>query len=585
MIDTLTFLNETQFWPIIIGTGVLGCFFIWKEWHHFATTRFWIKMILISVALLALSMIALQPALMVKKKTKSAILLTKDFKTERLDSLKIAHKKIKRLTYEPNVSIFESDTAIDSVFVLGQGIESHDLWQLKTKTVFYLGDALPSGIIKYTYNNKSREGEELLFKGMYNRPIKEHRLILEEPGGMRLDSLKLDDLERQAFQLTAPLKASGKYIYKLIEEDTEGQLISQNPIPVEVKKREVLKIVLINEFPTFESKYLKNYLAEKGHEVVVRSQLTKERFKYEYFNTKKRNIGRFTKSNLKAYDILIIDANALKNIGESSRKALENAVSEDGLGVLIQASTSFSRYTGGLVRFDFIQDGKTNAALQNASKTKIGKHPYSFKPQFTLGTLLQDNTNNVLAAYKRKGIGRVGITVLTTTYELILKGQTKQYQELWSRIIEDLSKRKNTQISWETTTNLATKDYPFLFKLRTLKEEIPDVKIDENYRVALRNSIDLPKVWKGITYSIDSGWHTLKVEQDSSDTFNYYVQDTLSWKTKIAYDKIEENKRLYNNANPKNESVYSLEPINLLWFFSLFLISIGLLWLLPKLLD
>ena len=463
MIETLTFLNETQFWLIAVGIIVSGCFFIWKEWHHFATPRFWLKISIIIIALLALMMMALQPALMVNKKTKSAIILTQDYKAERLDSLKIVHKKVKLLKYEPSTSIFETNAAIDSVFVLGQGIEPYDLWQLKDKIVVYLGGYFPSGVIKYNYKFKNREGEELVFKGVYKQPKKGHHLILQGPDKMRLDSLKLKALDQHFFQLTTPLKAAGKYVYKLREEDPKGQLIALNPIPVEVIKRDILKIVLINEFPSFESKYLKNYLAEKGHEVFVRSKITKARFKYEYFNTNKRRIGGFTTSNLKEYDLVIIDANALKNLDKASSKALKKAISDAGLGVLIQANSSFFRSSNRLVRFDFKQDKKTNTNLINASKIKIEKQPYRFKNQFALETLLQNGVNNILAAYKRLGNGRVGTTVLANTYELVLKGQKEQYEQLWARIIEGLSKRENPIIEWVSTTNLATKNFPFPF--------------------------------------------------------------------------------------------------------------------------
>ena len=583
MIETLTFLNEAQFWLIVAGISVTGCVFIWKEWQHFGTSRFWLKISLIIIALLALMLMALQPALMVNKKSKNLIIVTQNYKANQLDSLKIRHKKVKPLKYVPNSSIFEANAAIDSVFILGQGIEPYDLWQLKDKTVVYLGNYLPSGIIKYHYKSKNREGEALEFKGVYEQPKNGRHLILQGPGKRRLDSVKLKTLDKQSFQLATPLKAAGKYVYKLIEEDSNGQLIALNPIPVEVIKRDVLKIMLINEFPSFESKYLKNYLAEKGHEVLVRSKITKARYKYEYFNTKKRSIGGFTTSNLKDYDLIIIDANALKNLDKASNKALENAVSDVGLGVLIQANPSFFRTSNRLARFDFKQDNKTSTALKNASKIRIEKQPYRFNNEFTLETLLQSDANHILAAYKQLGNGRVGTTVLGNTYALVLKGQTEQYAKLWTRIIEGLSKRVNPKINWVSTINLATVDIPFPFKLRTLTAKIPEVKTDQNYRIALKNTIDLPKVWQGVTYPLTSGWHTLKEKQDSSLVFNYYVQDTLAWRAKAVYDKIVENKRFYNNANPKKTPLYSLKTINPLWFFSLFLISMGLLWLLPKL--
>ena len=64
-------------------------------------------------------------------------------------------------------------------------------------------------------------------------------------------------------------------------------------------------------------KYLKNYLAESGHKVLAQSRLTKDRYKYEYFNmSNKSNVG-FTQEQLKPYDLLIIDGQSLNLLSSS----------------------------------------------------------------------------------------------------------------------------------------------------------------------------------------------------------------------------------------------------------------------------
>lgn len=94
--------------------------------------------------------------------------------------------------------------------------------------------------------------------------------------------------------------------------------------------------MILNGFPTFESKYLKNYLAETGHRVVVKNQLTAARYKYEYFNITSKPVIDITKEKLTLFDLLIIDSKSLKNLSNRERTTLKNVVKESGMGILIQ---------------------------------------------------------------------------------------------------------------------------------------------------------------------------------------------------------------------------------------------------------
>src|SRR5690606_2672042 len=172
-------------------------------------------------------------------------------------------------------------------------------------------------------------------------PRSGHRLVLQGPGGVGLDSIDLVNDGEPPFQLAAELKAPGDSVYYLTEKNGEGEIFSRDPFPVQVEMKANLRILVLNNFPTFETKYLKNFLAEAGHEVVVRSQITTGRFKYEYFNANRTVIGNLSREALEAYDLLIIDAASLRSLGSSYSGALLNVVGTDGLGVFIQPDEAF----------------------------------------------------------------------------------------------------------------------------------------------------------------------------------------------------------------------------------------------------
>ncbi|WP_010232425.1 hypothetical protein, partial [Gillisia marina] len=270
MIDKFTFLNDSSSWPIFLGAAVLTIVFVWKEWHQFSSTRFYLKILVILLAICSLAMIALKPAFFNSETSGNVILLTENYRPFSLDSLKKEHKKIKILDYEEDTPFIEELEAVGTVFILGHGIKSYDSWQLEGKATIYIQREELKGITKFKYQPEHTIGDKAIFKGLYSRPTEGNRLILQGPGGQTLDSVILGIGENQDFKLTADLKSAGNFVFSLVEKDSLGTILSSNPIPLKITKKEALKILIINGFPTFETKYLKNFLAEMDHKVTVK---------------------------------------------------------------------------------------------------------------------------------------------------------------------------------------------------------------------------------------------------------------------------------------------------------------------------
>ncbi|EZH72247.1 hypothetical protein ATO12_25265 [Aquimarina atlantica] len=586
MIDQVTFLNENWIWQIGIGGIILWFVFIWKEWPQVGKPRFWIKIAIALLAIISLAIIALKPATSTANTTTAKmVLLTEGYDKEQLDSLTRIHKKLKSYKYQANHPIFEGAGTLDSVFVLGYGVKPYDLWQLDNYNVNYLGRRTPSGIIRFTYDYKNTVGKQQVFRGLYANPQKGNRLILEGPGGAGLDSVSLRYAEQQKFEFTTNLNVTGDYLFSLIEKDSLGKILSTDPIPLIVEHSTPLKIVVVNGFPTFETKYLKNYLAEMGHQVLVRSQITKGRYKFEYFNMERMPMGAFSKKNLESFDLVIIDANSLRNLGRASRTALESSVKENGLGIFIQPDSNFFRTSKGFGAFNFTSEKNTETRLDDETKLKLSKHAFVFKDEFLLQHIHTKPNTKIISGYKYIGKGRVGTTVLENTYELVLDGHTTAYQQIWSKLITNLSRKETPQIEWGTTSIIAYKDHPFNFEVRTSIPK-PIVKTSKEYSISMRSDIDIVNLWKGITYPRDFGWNTQFVEQDTTKVFKYFVADTSSWKSLMLYKTIEENKRRYKKSS-KNKILqnHTIRPIPLLGFYILFLLCTGYLWLEPKLLK
>ncbi|MFD2561272.1 hypothetical protein [Aquimarina rubra] len=583
MIEDVTFLHSNWIAYIAIGAIVLWLVFVWKEWSHFGKTKFWINITVALFAIMSIAVIALKPAVPILGKNTKVAVLTNGYDTKQLDSLKKVHKRIQTFPYKANQPIFKNIHTSDTVFVLGEGVAPFDFWQLEDHKVHYINSDSPSGVVRFQYDHSRVVGEQLQFEGLYNNPTKGNRLILEGPGGNGLDSISLESGKKQSFQLATHLKSVGTYTFSLVETDSLGKLLSKDPIPIKVLDRKGLKILIVNGFPTFETKYLKNYLAEMGHEVLVKSRITRGKYKFEYFNTDRIPIGAFSEKSLQPFDLVILDATTAKNVGQRSRTALENAIREKGLGLFIQPDDDFFRFRKDEVAFDFDREKSTETSLIDSPKNTIGKYPFIFKDQFQLQAIHKNNTENIVSAYKHLGKGKVSTTVLESTYELLLNGKTTDYQQLWSEIISSIGKKESAEVSWDEHSILGIKDQSYSFTLRTAIPE-PEVITEEGYRIAMRSDIDISNLWTGITYPKKLGWNRLSIAQDTAAVLDYFVTDTTTWKSKSRYDNILRNRRQFDRQTEKvTKQISPAAPINPIGFYIFFLLCIGYLWLAPKL--
>lgn len=136
-------------------------------------------------------------------------------------------------------------------------------------------------------------------------------------------------------------------------------------------------------------------------------------------------------------------------------------------------------------------------------------------------------------------------------------------------------------VYWNNQTSISFKNEPVEFTLRTNIEN-PIVKKDD-YHIPIINNIDNYNLWKGKTYPKKNGWHNLNVKQDSTTLFHFYVNDTAHWKSLRSYNTIISNQRQFMNSNLAIESFKSKKVMNLFWLYIVFIVSVGYLWLEPKL--
>ncbi|WP_318345581.1 hypothetical protein [Flagellimonas baculiformis] len=582
MIDGTIFLNWKFFWPFFVGSLLLWGVFIWKEWPQRKERRFWIKLVVSYIGIVSLLAMALRPAHQKEALLGKGILLTEGHRPEQLDSLKAIFKRIKTESYVPGKNLALLETT-DSLFVLGHGVQPFDMWQLRDKSVSFLSGKAPEGLVDIHYKNELLLGDELLVRTRYNHPKAGHWLILNDQGGNGLDSISLEDGVEQFLELVTNPKASGQFIYSLVEKDAEGLFVGNESLPVTVMSREYLNILMVNHFPTFETKYLKNFLTENGHSVLARTQLTKDRFKFEYFNRGASPIYQFTQKALEGFDLVIMDTDSYLGLGSSSKAALEETIREQGTGLFIQPNATFFKLSQRQSPFQFQVDGKTDITF-GETKQNLKKYPYAFQDRFPLQRIILDSVE--IAAFIPMEKGKMATSILQDTYHLLLDGNQDAYAKLWTQLLNELARQQEVETEWQALTDIPRKDQPFDFKLRTTMES-PQVETGQGTGIPLLQDFSVSTLWNGTRYPRNVGWNHLGLSVDSLSRFSYFVFDTNERKAVAQQNVLEANIRQFGQHEGfgKVKSLTSKDyvPISPLWFFVPFVLCMGWLWLEPKL--
>lgn len=582
MSDSWGILNGTLLWPATLAALLLFVLFAFKEWQARRGNGFYLRLVLGACAIAALLGLALKPAVMQELQQRKAILLTPGFDQVAVDSLKRANPGIRILEYLPGRHL-DLDPALSEVLILGHGLASYDLWQAEGRNAAFLPAAPPAGITRLHHTRDVALGSGISIEGVYSKPVRGHRLLLRDPGGNPRDSAVMPQGLQWPFRLQAVPKAPGNLTYLLEEQDSSGQVIRTDPVPVRVQPPAPMRVLILNTFPTFETRYLKNLLAEKGNEVVVRSQLTRGAYKFEYFNRSKQPIYQLNAENLGEFDLLITDVPSYRSLGTASRTALRKSMEDSGLGLLVQVDERYFNLPEKEAFFSFRQDGQTTWDAGYGKGLVLEKFPYAFSMEFPTEPIMLPN-GKMVGAYRPMGKGRVATTLLKDTYQWVLQGKDEAYRELWAALLSQAAASLERPVTWEGKTLLPRPDEPFDFIMRG-ELTGKDTKNEIGLRLPLIQDLLIPTLWKGTDYPEGPGWNHLRLPSDSLSVFPYYVYEPGDWKALGIRETREANQRHFQGSMGTETAVEGLLPVSPVWFYALFLASMGWLWLEPRLRD
>ncbi len=581
MIDSRVSIHPIfPMWAIIIAGIFLLAFLIWKEVNRKSKFLRW-RILASIILLLSIAGLVLQPSLQRDVSSHGVVLLTPHYKMEIADSL---HKTNDQLTYlrtsdamsytmAEEISTLSELAELDIRFVLGEGLPYYALEE--GNGFQYFKAEQPTGIIQLVSPPVFKVNQVNQINGVFDAKNKS-KIKLIGPGGAE-DSVEYSTNGLHNFTLSFKPPQSGLFVYTIDVQDG-NELVSQK-LPIEVVPFTKLNILFIQNYPTAEVKYLKNFLIEQGHGLVTRLQVSKNRYRYEYANHDQLRIDRLAPDLLNSFDLLVADNETLGSFNSATKKILEESV-QNGLGVIQLFNSINKSNTNEFLSIPLKDFPKDTVQLQ------LGNAAYTFSVLPVVlnskNTSTLKTKDRVLSGYLDKGAGKLGFQFLQETYRLILQGKQIEYALIWSPLIEGASRFKNqpSKIQLKNAFPIYPDEPIHLNVIATNA----DVRLKSNaVPLPLREDIVIDNFFHGNTWAGKQGWHQFTIEGDSISK-NYYVSNPHEWQSlrRAQQQKANELVSKTDVAKTLQLQTHETKPISPLLFFIIFLVSAGFLWLAPK---
>jgi hypothetical protein len=575
----------------------------------------------VAVAVLSLMLVALQPRWLVRSKPTEALLITPgaDSQTVRapadsinaslvfsLDGLEKWRSIFPQAQTIPDVAYLKRHhPEVRFVHVLGFGLNDYDWAELDSVSIKLHASPLPLGIKWMDWKRELVAGERLRVSGIVTGlDGQEHMLYLTDPGGV-VDSVKVSAKGDARFEFTATPHESGRFLYEIIMRSNDNDILFREKISVNVVEPQPLRILLLENSVSFETRHLKNWLGKNRNRLAIRSTISRDRYRFEFQNHPQVDLKVMSSDLLDRFDLAIIDSRTLSLLSTSERKTLRAAVERKGLGVLIRPdevvlSPNQQRFSdhGFFLNFRFEEFPELEYrmirpfwfGLHDSSITKIPAEPFAIQPDWGMKPLVNDEMERTIAAAYRRGQGQVAISLIRDSYRWILEGNAQHHAAYWSHIFSELARKNSYEDRWAITSKRPSIiDQPVQFVLATISlQPIGLLTTEEGAQdsIFLRQDIVHSQRWFGTFWPKETGWHSIATVNGNS--FWFYVYEKNYWQIVQQAQKVEATKR-FVMQNPRegrrddHPAARTPEAIPLFSFFLAFLLASTFLWIERKL--
>jgi hypothetical protein len=340
-----------------------------------------------------------------------------------------------------------------------------------------------------------------------------------------------------SLQLTPP--RAGRFLYDLVVEGQGNGSEAIGSIDVQVREADPPAVLWLEGAPSFETRFVKEWLVGLGGELAIRSRVSRDRYHFEYHHLDRVGLDSLTPDLLGRFDLLVVDQRSWVLMTVAERVLVTEAVEDRGMGLLLRLDPGGEQSGANDLPLGFTAlrlEGVERLLVQPPGAQSDGfaaLETVPFELELGSGTtpLFEDRAGRLLAVARPLGRGTVGGTLLRQTYPWILDGQPAAHRRYWSRLLEVLS-RPSTQPRWHLRPGPILVDEPLDLELSWSGEadELPAAAYgpadQEPMSVAMRQDPLRPGRWTARVWPSSTGWH--RVETAGAD-LDFWVADSDAW--------------------------------------------------------
>lgn len=587
MKEVLSFDSPISLAVVLACSVAVFLFLVWLEWRNQLA---YLPARIVCSFLLVLSLVGVitRPTYFGTSIEKPILLLTKGYQPATVDSLLRVHdldifQNYDSLKYEgaTQISAHELPVIENRIkFIVGNGLSTAFLRQRKNILFTYIPASIPSGIADLNIPPLVA-GNPAQVKGRLSHTADSVKIILSSPGGSE-DSVLVTKADKD-FSLAFTPAQAGRFEYSITIRDDKNTL--RETLPLVVAPKRTLRLLLLQKYPTFETKYLKNYLIDRGHALTTRYLVSRNTYRHEYANVQQQVPVQVNAEALSNFDLVLLSGEAADALTAHEAAQLDKAIT-NGLGLIFTdpPARAFRQKLRPIFPFDCREGSTDSLALAHfawQNEIKLPPAPVTVARTPALHPVWQDQQGNVASGYVLKEQGKIGFHFLPNVFSFSLEGRLDLFSVLWTPILERVARSEQAafMISMDSPDPFFVNQYLPVKVLSTSVQ--PDLYLNNTW-VPLREDEWVDDLWHTTILVKEPGWHKLKT-QDST-ALNFYAHQPGAWPARNAHLQIAENKKHHSSkidVQPiEVENERAIPPV---WFFVLFLIASTFLWLSPKL--
>lgn len=478
---------------------------------------------------------------------------------------------------------------LQTLHVLGQGLPSADMDALRGLRLVAHTDFPALGFRSAAWSRQPELGQPWAVEGYFAGRSGPTWVSLHAAGVGR-DSVRLP-AGRGVFRLRFTPRAEGRALYRLVARQANG-VVAQEPVPLEVRPARPLRVLLLAAAPSFEIRFLKNYLASHQHAVAVRTGVSRGVVQTESLNLPTPpGLTRLTPTLLARFEVVVADAASLAGLASAETAALGQSIRAGTCGLLLLAEAAgVPRSLPAGSAFQVQALPATAAAPQPLTWPEVPARlnaPLSavLRPAAGLLPLVTTGRQQVVAAHRRVGLGRVGVTTLTETFPWLLQGNAAAYDAYWSRLLTAVLPTTEAAATVQPLALWPRPNTPLLLRVTGAPASVLKVRpamATTPGAVALRQDEYVPEWTTAPYWPTAPGWHEA---QTGAARHWFYVFRPTDWRGP-AYQQWQQTAatgRLESVVQSTNATELHRTTWPRWWGYLLFLLGAGLLWLEEKL--